>query len=84
MRHFFEYLLFLSDSVETLLHMILIFYITFVLKVKYSRHRNDETIQKMMKKIKRRTKINEKKIKFENKNIHNFKDFENDNANNNQ
>ena len=84
MHHFFKYLLFFFNNVETLLHMILIFYTIFMLKIKYSRHQNDETIQKMIKKIKKQTKIDEKKMKFKNENIYDFEDFENDNANNNR
>ena len=37
-----------------------------------------------MKKIKKRTKVDKKKVKFENENIHDFKNFENDNVNNNR
>ena len=36
-----------------------------------------------MKKIKRRSKIDEKKLNFKNKNIYDFKNFDNENANNN-
>ena len=35
-----------------------------------------------MKKIKKQIKVDEKKLKFENENIHDFKNFDNKNANN--
>ena len=38
----------------------------------------------MMKKIRKQTKIDEKKMKFKNENIHDFENFENNNANNDQ
>ena len=39
-------------------------------------------IRKIIKKIRKRTKINEKKLEFKNKNIYDFKNFDNENANN--
>ena len=41
-------------------------------------------IRKIMKKIKKRTKIDEEKLEFKNENIYDFENSDNENANNDQ
>ena len=79
MRNLLQYLIELSDISEILTHVILTFYIIFVLRAKYSRNKDDEIAKSKMREARRRTRKNDEKHDIDDdENINDVEDSNNE------
>ena len=79
MRNLFQYLIEFFDISKTFTHVILTFYIIFVLRTKYSRNKDDEIAKSKMRETRRRTRENDEKHDIDDdENINDVEDSNNE------